>query len=511
MTKIVPDPKSQQVEIVAFLLRPESYGLPEGASVQQITTHISHVFLIGGYAFKLKRGVKLSYVDFSSPALRKAACEHEVTLNRRTAPELYLGIVPVTRTDDGRLEIDGQGTTVDWLVKMRAFDQNQTLDKLTAKGPLPDKIARALGDAIATLHAKAETSKSMGGAEAIAQIIAGNDRAFAACSTDAIPAELIAEISDASIRALAEAGPLLDRRRDQGDVRRCHADLHLGNLCLIEGRPVMFDCLEFDETLGTIDVLYDIAFLLMDLMHQDLGGNANLVFNRYLDRADQTVGLAALPLFLAVRAAIRAHVTALKGKNTGRLPLSYAELARDLLRPGSPRLIAIGGLSGSGKSTIAYRLAPAIGAAPGARVIRSDVIRKRLCGVAPETKLESSAYTTEMTVRVYQTMVADAEATLAAGHSVIVDAVFLRQDERAAIAAIGVAAGVPFAGLWLSAPADLLESRIAQRQDDASDADAEIMRHQLALDAGQIDWTPVDVSGSPEDAANAAHAALFSA
>jgi hypothetical protein len=483
-----------QADIVAFLRRPESYGTPIPQSVEQVSTHISHVFLAGSRAFKLKRAVKLDYVDFSSLKRRKAMCEREVFLNRRTAPNLYKGVVPVTRTAKGELRLGGKGKAVEWLVEMQAFDRARTLDRLAYQGPLPSGIARDLADAVAAFHDTAEGSRSFGGATALASIIAGNAHAFLACPAHSFSPQAVAA--------------LLDRRRRNGGVRRCHGDLHLGNICLIDGRPTLFDCLEFDDALSTIDVLYDLAFLLMDLVHAGLTADANLVFNRYLDRRNETEGLAAQPLFMSIRAAIRAHVTALKGDDRIAEAQSYMELACDLLKPKPPRLIAIGGLSGSGKSMVAYGLAPDIGAVPGARVIRSDVIRKHMFGVAPETRLTPDAYSPDVTARVYETVMTEASAVLAAGYSSIIDAVSLRPDERATIAVLAANARVPFTGLWLEAPTAVLEQRIGGRSNDASDADRAVLHRQTTIDAGAIGWTRIDVSGSHQDALDKARAAI---
>jgi predicted kinase len=211
---------------------------------------------------------------------------------------------------------------------------------------------------------------------------------------------------------------------------------------------------------------------------------------------------------MSIRAAIRAHVTALKGDGRIAEAQCYVELACDLLKPKPPRLIAIGGLSGSGKSTVAYGLAPDIGAVPGARVIRSDVIRKRMFGVAPETRLAPDAYSADVTARIYETVMAEASAVLAAGYSTIIDAVSLRPDERANIAVLAANARVPFTGLWLEAPTALLEQRVGKRSNDASDADRAILHRQTAIDAGDIGWTRIDVSGSRQDALDKARAAI---
>ena len=219
--------------------------------------------------------------------------------------------------------------------------------------------------------------------------------------------ERIGEVRQGTSERLSALGTLLDRRRAEGKVRRCHGDLHLRNVCLFEGKPTLFDCLEFSDELACVDILYDLAFLLMDLEHRGLADFANLVLNRYLDLTGEDDGLAAMPLFLSLRAAIRAHVTATVIDRAGRSEVrpemaadarGYLDLAAQFLRPRSCRLVAIGGLSGSGKSTLAAALAPSL----GARVLRSDVIRKHLFGVAPETRLPASAYTSEVSRRVYE-------------------------------------------------------------------------------------------------------------
>jgi predicted kinase len=312
---------------------------------------------------------------------------------------------------------------------------------------------------------------------------------------------------------VANHDALLDRRRATGKVRRCHGDLHLRNVCLLEGKPTLFDCLEFSDELASVDILYDLAFLLMDLEHRGLADFANLVLNRYLDLTDEDDGLAAMPLFLSSRAAIRAHVTAAameRAAQPGATPelaaeaRSYLDLCALLLRPRSCRLVAIGGLSGTGKSTLAAGLAPSL----GARVLRSDVIRKQLFGVAPETRLPTSAYTAQVSRRVYQTLRRKAAEALAAGYSVIIDAVSLKPAERRSLVAVAKAAGVPFAGVWLAAPAATMDLRLRARRRDASDASPEILAQQLRQDPGTVDWVRIDAGTGPADCLSAARRAL---
>ncbi|HVG82837.1 MAG TPA: AAA family ATPase [Methylomirabilota bacterium] len=507
-----------QEETIAFLERAESYG-PGVTSVERIDTHASVLFLAGTRAFKLKRAVRFSYLDYSTPELRRAACDRELALNRRTAPQLYLRVVPVTRSAGG-VAIGGAGESTDWLVEMARFDQADLFDRMAEEGRLTDRLMRDLADHIAAFHDRAEIDRSAGGAAALANVILGNDANLRAQAGAFDPAGLDALRSGANT-ALERVSGAVDRRCAEGHVRLCHGDLHLRNICLLDGRPTLFDCVEFSEEIARIDVLYDLAFLIMDLHHRPLRRHANQVFNRYLDLREEADGLSALPLFLSLRAAIRAHTgaaAAARQPEAARADRMRAENAAylagaiDYLKPAAPSLIAIGGLSGTGKTSLSYALAPELGNAPGARVLRSDVLRKRLMGVAPETRLGPEAYTPQMSERAYATLCAQAAATLAAGHAAIVDAAFLHEEERSAVAAVGAAAGVPFVGLWMEAPMPILESRIRARRDDASDATADILRRQPGLQKGRIDWLRLNASpDDPDLVANVARATVLDA
>jgi predicted kinase len=283
--------------------------------------------------------------------------------------------------------------------------------------------------------------------------------------------------------------------------------LHLRNIVLLDGEPVLFDAIEFNDDISCIDVLYDLAFLLMDLWRLALPGHANAVWNAYLRATGDLEGLGSLPLLLSCRAAVRAKTSATsasfqrdatRARELRALARDYVALAERLLRPAPARVIAIGGISGSGKSTLALGIAPLIGAVPGAVVLRSDEIRKELCGIALTERLGSDGYAPEMSERVYATMLARANAVVRGGHTVILDAVYRCQKHRDAIERLAADTGVEFAGLWLEAPPALLVERLESRRADVSDADGRVVDVQRAQDAGLIRWARVDASPGPD-------------
>lgn len=496
-----------QDEVVAFLSRPGSFG---AGAVDIIETHVSIVFLAGEHAIKLKRAVRYSYLDYSTPERRRAACEAELAINRRFAPALYLGVEPVMRGPDGRLRLGGAiGAPVDWVVVMRRFDQAAQFDRMAGRGALAPELMRALADRIAEMHAQSEPRPGHGGVAGLARAIDITVENLRLAAGVAVAAGAVADWTERARAALGAQAPLLERRRLAGKVRACHGDLHLRNICVVDGRPTPFDAIEFDPDLSSIDVLYDLAFLLMDLQGRDLGRLGNLVLNRYLDVREEADGLAALPLFLSVRAAIRAQVAAAAGckshepasaRQSMAEAVRYLALALAFLDPPAARLVAIGGLSGTGKSTLAYALAPVIGRPPGARVLRSDVVRKRALGLHPEARLPPESYTGQARAAAYRRLHAETRSCLEGGHAVIADAVFADPAERSAIEAIARDANLGFQGLWLEAPAGLLLQRVANRKGDASDATVEVVRAQAAqCSTPAAGWQRIDAGGGLDD------------
>jgi aminoglycoside phosphotransferase family enzyme len=369
-------PDDDQRDVIAFLSDPASYGLDPPQAVVRVDAHCSIVFLAGGFAYKLKRAIRYAALDYTTRESRRTACEAELVLNRRTAPELYLAVRSISRDPAGRLAFDAPGPPLDHVVVMHRFDQAALFDRMASAGTLTPALMIALGRAVARLHRAAEPTPQFGGFQELASVIAQNERELARVAP-ALDGARVSSLGEASHAALRRCTPLLEARRLGNKVRRCHGDLRLANIVLFHDEPTLFDCIEFSDRINCIDVLFDLAFLLMDLLLLDRGDLANAVFNAYLDEQPETDGLQLLPLFLALRAATRSY--ALAGAVRRRTdPVEQGRLAGQarrhiaagirFLAPEPPRLILLGGSCGA----FARALAAATPPAPGARLLRYE-------------------------------------------------------------------------------------------------------------------------------------------
>jgi aminoglycoside phosphotransferase family enzyme/predicted kinase len=487
----------EQRDAIAFLSDPRTYGL--SSPVQVIETHISRIFLAGGRAYKMKKAVKLPYVDFSTVPLRLGACLKEVELNSATAPGLYLGVRRLARDAGGAMRFAEHGECVDAVIEMVRFDQDLLFDHLAAANKLTNDLMTLTARMIVRFHQEVPVAPDRDGAADMEAVLTVNERGFA--TSTLFGEQEVATLARRFREALGQHAERLRARGAADKIRRCHGDLHLRNVCLLDGRPRLFDCIEFNDAIATVDVLYDLAFLLMDLWHEGHRSHANLVANRYFDESDNEDGYTLLPFFLAVRAAVRAHVTATQAETakTGLDALrasarSYFRLAHELLDAKPQRLIAIGGLSGSGKTTVAEGLAAHIGAAPGARIVESDRIRKAMHGVPPETHLPKAAYRRDVSERVYADMVLRADLILSGGGSVVADAVFDDAGHRIAIEGPARCRNIRFDGIWLDASPTLLWRRIDGRHGGPSDAGLDVLEMQLTRHNCNVSWRRIDAA-----------------
>jgi aminoglycoside phosphotransferase family enzyme/predicted kinase len=483
----------EQAEVVEFLR-----GL---AGSEPLETHISLVFVGADTVWKLKKAVRLAFLDFTSPEARRHFAQRELELNRTAAPGMYRDVVAVVRRADGLLGFGDAGDrrAIDWVLRMAHVPAGDFLDAVATAGGLTPKLLDALGDTVAAFHRGLAPATGIDAVAALRRVIHGN----AESARDAGLAEDAAQTWEKRILVMLDGiKPWLSRREDDGFIRRAHGDLHLGNLCLWQGRPVPFDALEFDEAMATIDLGYDLAFLLMDLDRRVSRAAANRVLCRYVARTGDAALTGGLPVFLSLRAMVRAHVEARRG--AADIAARYLTAASGYLQTRRPLVLAVGGLPGSGKSTLARALAPDLGNAPGALVLRSDEIRKRQHGVAPEQRLPRTAYSDAASEAVFAALAALVRETVDGGHAVIADATFIDPRHRIMIETAACAVGVPFVGLWLEVPLAELEARITARRRDASDATIAVLRAASRSNPRAGDWISVDAT----DAAGARDQAL---
>jgi aminoglycoside phosphotransferase family enzyme/predicted kinase len=479
--------------VIDALRNPKLYPHPV-TRVEVLETHISWVLLAGDYAYKLKKPVNLGFLDFGSLERRRFYCEEELRLNRRTAPQLYLEVVPITGSESAP-QLGGRGDAIEYAVKMRRFAQQALLSRMAQDGALGEAHIDALARGVASFHARiarADATLPFGSA---AQVLAPAQQNF-----DQIEALIGAGADVPELERLrrwtqeehARLRASFDARKAGGFVRECHGDLHLGNIALLEGVPTPFDGIEFNQALRWIDVMSEVSFLVMDLFDRKLPRLAWRFLNGYLEASGDYAGLSLLRFYLVYRALVRAKVACIRDHQPGldaqahgraeREYLEYLRLAQSLAARPPRALVVMHGLAGSGKTTVAQELLEAYGAVR----LRSDVERKRLQGLDAQARsgsaLGAGIYSAELTAQTYARLAALSEAVIDAGYPVIVDATFLAEAQRSAFAAVARKAGVPFAIAACEAPEAVLRERVAAREraaSDASEAGLAVLSHQL--------------------------------
>jgi aminoglycoside phosphotransferase family enzyme/predicted kinase len=463
--------------------------------VEVLETHISWVLLAGEYAYKIKKPVSLGFLDFSTLQLRRFYCEEELRLNRRTAPRLYLEAVPITGSEAAPW-LGGRGEAIEYAVKMRRFPQEALLSRMAQDGTLSAAHIDALARATAALHAQAARAESGRPFGTAAEVLAPALQNFDQIEALIGPGEEVPELE--RLRAWTQdehnrLRQIFAARKASGFVRECHGDLHLGNVALIDGQPTPFDGIEFSEAFRWIDVMSEVAFMVMDLTDRRLPRLAYRFLNAYLEETGDYAGLAVLRFYLVYRALVRAKVACIRVHQRGvpaeefrrgeREHVEYVSLARSLAGESRRALVLMHGLSGSGKTTVAQYLVEALSALR----LRSDVERKRLVGLEARARtgsaLGAGLYAADLTARTYARLAELARSVVVAGYPAVVDATFLSRAQRKTFAALARELGVPYAIADCQAPESVLRERVAARERaarDASEAGIAVLEHQLA-------------------------------
>jgi len=484
------------------MLHPEVYDHPV-KDIKLIETHISWVILTGDFVYKIKKPVNFGFLDFSTLEKRHTYCTEELLLNRRMAPDIYLDVVSISGTPEKPV-VNSTSKTFEYAVKMAQFPQSAQLDIMLADGELNlehmDAIARMLADFHQTIEA-ADDSMDYGNNHVIYQPVEENFSQIRE-HLDITPyANTLTSLEAWCNSTFKKLQPVFEQRKRDGFVRECHGDIHLRNMAWLKTGPTAFDCIEFNAHLRWIDVISEIAFLVMDLQVRQQHQLANRFLNNYLEITGDYAGLTVMPFYLCYRALVRAKVNALRLDQKDITPNerqqsltefeSHLQLATSYTQTATPKLIIIRGLSASGKSTISQQL---INTSEMIR-IRSDVERKRLFSIplinnTPNGKksdeLNAGIYSPQASQQTYTKLAELALQVIDAGYTVIIDATFLKREQREPFQQLTTRLGLTYIILQTTAPLDILRQRIVSRKNDVSDADLVILEHQFA------NWHPLE-------------------
>ena len=480
-----------QPELIRSLLKPDAYDHPV-TDIELIETHISWVILTGAYAYKIKKPVDLGFLDFSTLEKRLFCCNEELRLNSRLAAAIYLEVVAISGSREQPV-LRGTGEAIEYAIKMVQFPQRAQLDNMLANGELEKYHMDAIADLVAGFHTNIDVAagdSSFGDPEHVYQPVAENFTQIRQHLQTGKYDEQLDVLEDWSKSTFSSLKPLFAQRKREGHVRECHGDMHLRNLVWFNGEPLAFDCLEFNPALRWIDTLSEVAFLVMDLQDRTQPELAQRFLNAYLEHCGDYQGMRVFNFYLAYRALVRAKVDAIRAGQQGIAKaekheaeeefLAYLELARSYTRLSTPKLIITRGLSASGKSTLTQPLLEIMGAIR----IRSDVERKRLFGITANTGrpagIDEGIYSAEAGKKTYEQLLLLADALLESGITVIVDAAFLKHEQRQPFRELALKKRAPFVIVEFSAAAETLRRRIKARTHDVSDADLSVLEHQLA-------------------------------
>jgi uncharacterized protein len=476
--------------VILQMQQPGFYPHPVTEPIALIQTHISYVLLTGEYAYKVKKPVNFGFLDFSTLEKRHHFCQEELRLNQRGAKDLYLDVMPIVQIGD-RYQLAGSGAAVEYTLKMRQFPQEDLFLALFEAGKLTASDLDELGQVVAAFHAQAATSDyidSFGAIAAIRQAIHDNyaqTNAYLGTLQPQAQYEATRHFTDTF---LDQHQHLFAKRVRDRKIRECHGDLHLRNICRWQDQILLFDCIEFNEPFRYVDVMYDVAFTVMDLDARDRPNLANAFLNRYVEETGDWDGLLVLPLYLCRQAYVRAKVNSYLTHDPGlssemqqaaaQSAIAYYQQAWRYTKPQAGQLILMSGLSGSGKSTVAQQLVRQGSQLSPTIQIRSDAVRKHLGGVALHEQGPSALYTPEMTVKTYDRLLELGLLLSQQGFSVILDAKYDRQALRMAAIAAAAQHQIPIQIVYCDAPVEVLQQRVNQRKGDITDADVAVLARQ---------------------------------
>jgi len=488
---------------IQAMLQPEFYSHTV-EKCQLIETHISWVILTGQFAYKIKKPANFGFLDFSSLEKRKFYCEEELRLNRRLAPDIYLAVIPITG-DKNDLELNGEGNVLEYAVKMKQFPQEIELDNVLNRGELNNQIIDSTAALISDFHQKidiADESSGYGKPGTVFKPIKENIDQIRERITDKTTLTMLEQIEHWSEDTFNQLKPVLNERKQSGFIRECHGDLHLRNLAWYKNKPLAFDCLEFNPDFRWIDVISEIAFLIMDLADHQQPGLAQRFLNQYLAISGDYAGCRVLTFYLVYRAMVRAKVDAIRAQQQGISPQdandamaefkNYLELALKYTQAKTPLVMITRGVSGSGKSTITGPLSEKLAAIR----IRSDVERKRLFNINPQQNnnndIAQGIYSKEATEKTYLKLLELAETVIKSGFPVIIDATFSTYAQRKLFKTLANRHQLRFVILEFTAAEETLRQRVAKRENDVSDADIDVLNNQLkhwqALEADEKEY-----------------------
>lgn len=472
--------------LIQSMLKPEFYSHPVETPIRLIQTHVSYVMLTGDFAYKVKKSVDFGFLDYSTLEKRQHFCHEEIRLNQRAAAPIYLSALPISQQGDTYV-LGADENPVEYVVKMRQFPQDTLLSRLFDQGELTEDLLQQLAEAIAEFHTKAKTDdyiRSFGTVENVRQSIDENYDQTVDFIGGPQTQKQFDETKAYTDRFFAEQQNLLQQRRDQGKIRACHGDLHLNNICYWQNQLFLFDCIEFNEPFRFVDVMFDIAYIIMDLTVSDRRDLAATFLSRYVEVTGDWEGLQVLPLYVSRQSYVRAKVTSfLLGdpsvseedkQAASDKAAKYYTLAWSYVQAREGHVYVMAGLSGAGKSTVARELSHKLGAI----YMRSDAVRKHLAGIPVHQRGDDSLYTPEMTQKTYQRLITLGCELARQGYTVILDAKFDRQTNREAAIAQAKEHNLPLTIVHCDAPMEILKQRVASRQGDIADATLDVLKKQ---------------------------------